>query len=357
MASPPYVVPQRAGRPSRRCALPLLYLFALLATFFIPAVTTAQTHISADSLVHGLQTSLLPGYKLREGWRFSPGHDPAWAASDHDDSAWQPFDATFPGATGILPPEGWPGHGWFRLDVLLADDVRHTPLVLLFSCLGAAEIYVDGRRVRNVGIVGIDPAEEVPDLSTDANPIVIPYHPSGRERVVFAVRFSNHYDRGRPGLAYDLGFDLDLAPLHDITLRLSDLVRHRTVHSVFFAGVTAAASLLRILLYVFYPASRQNLYYALFVLSVTLAALLPTRLYVFTNDIPTFTVLDIIWKVNLSAITLLGLRFLYTVFDKKPPFMESSSSFSPFPISTAPRQWSLPCHFISRETLRERRRN
>lgn len=304
------------GKPANRFLLTLAALVLLSA----PSPAEAQTRISADSLVYGLQTTLLPAYKLREGWRFNPGHDPSWAAPDYDDSAWQSVHAPFPASTGILPVEGWSGHGWFRLEVVLDDDVRHTPLALLFSALGAAEVYVDGRLVLNYGVVSTDPIGEVPRLTTDINPEVISIDPTGRRRILVAVRHSNHYDEDRPRIDYDHGFDIDIAPLADIVRRLGDVVRHRTVHSVFFAGVAATASLLHILLYIFNPASRQNLYYAMFAFLVALVAFLPTQLYAFTEDLALFTALDIVWKTSLASITLLELRFLYTAFDQQPPF-------------------------------------
>ena len=57
-----------------------LVLFALLLSAFAPAA--AQTSLSADSLTSSLQTPLIPMYKFRNGWRFSEGHDPAWADPD-----------------------------------------------------------------------------------------------------------------------------------------------------------------------------------------------------------------------------------------------------------------------------------
>ncbi len=305
--------------PSRRF-LPFAVLVFLIANSFGGGFdASAQTALSTHLITDGRQTALLPGYKLRDGWRWSGRYSSGWTERDFDDSAWQPIDAPFPQKSGILPSEGWMGVGWFRRELLLAGDLQQIHLAFLVSCIGAADVYVDGEPLASLGKVGSRPEEETPILSTDASPHVIPFDPAGRSRFVIAVHHSNHVDRQRPGLDYDHGFDIDIAPFTSITRNLEDLVRHRTVHSVFFTGVAATVSLLHLLLFAFYPAARENLYYALFTFGVALAAILPAQIYVFTTDLQIFTVLDLLWKTTLAALTPLLLRFLYAVFGIQPP--------------------------------------
>ena len=105
-------------------------LFAVL-TGSLPA--SSQTSVSADSLTESIQTPILPMFKLRQGWRFSEGHDPAWASPDFDDASWLPVSRPFPEKRGVLPADGWTGSGWFRLKIHLAEDVRSRPLAFMIS--------------------------------------------------------------------------------------------------------------------------------------------------------------------------------------------------------------------------------
>ena len=64
-------------------------------------------------------------------------------------------------------PGGWPGIGWFRRRVTLADGMPTTALGLRVEQRGASEVYLDGRLIVTAGTVSDDPAVERPVYPND----------------------------------------------------------------------------------------------------------------------------------------------------------------------------------------------
>ena len=106
-------------------------------------------------LVEGRATALEVPWKARHG------DDLAWADPLLDDSDWASGDPLL--STGPRPTIGWEGIGWFRLRFEVVESAAYRPLILGVRLAGAAEIYLDGRRIGSFGRVANDPdeAEEV----------------------------------------------------------------------------------------------------------------------------------------------------------------------------------------------------
>ncbi len=120
-------------------------------------------------------------------WKYRAGDDPTWADPDFDDASWEIVDTRL--FASDLPEGGWNGIGWFRLHVDAVPDVRNTSLGLLYRQVGAAEIYLDGRKIHSLGTVAASQQEEETQLMLAPPPLVISF--DDRESHVLAVRYSN----------------------------------------------------------------------------------------------------------------------------------------------------------------------
>ena len=314
--------------PSLRSCL-LLSLLALL-----PILSLAQTNdvftLTADSLQNGQSVEL-----SKLNWKYAPGDDPAWAASQFDDRAWETLNGTAITLDSI-PKSGWRGIGWFRLRLRVDPALANQPLALVMVHYGASEIYLDGKLVERFGTVGATPETEVAyNPNTQPFGIVL----NGQSEHVLAMRHScqamRNLDGGwgrllarqgiKPGLrsatnrtiSYGAGFGIRLAELKQ-ALAEQDFLQSRSGFAQMRVALFLAIGLLHLLLYWFYPRQRANLFFGLFAcvaasFSLSLLALFASHLNV--TWITAFFV-AIMLAFNLSPALLLG--FIYAAFAVRP---------------------------------------
>ena len=256
-----------------------------------------------------------PNYILRlfASWKYHPGDRPEWADPEFDDDSWDTLDSL---QTWLQPemqaPVGWKGSGWFRLHLRVDSSLRDRLLALVYAQTGAAEIYLDGELIVALGQVGRDgETEEIRPLGQN-NPKIIPIRFSHGADHVLAVRYSNFRALGYANPEVGSGFQMGLAELDHSIENKAALVRTMSVYQILF-GVPLAFALLHFLLFVFYPESRENLYYALYAISTAALIFSPLQ----TSFLSTSTSINLFlltFKASLVLIILFGLRFLYYIF-------------------------------------------
>ncbi len=122
--------------------------------------------------------------------RYHAGDDLAWADPAFYDGDWE---IASPGLrSDILPRQGWPGVGWFRIRLIVDESLRDRDIGFAFTHAGALEAWLDGRMVYRSGSVGSAPDTETPYL--DRDPVTLPVEP-GREYLL-ALRYSNFVSGG-----------------------------------------------------------------------------------------------------------------------------------------------------------------
>ena len=138
---------------------PVILLFALMqqpAPTVPPTVGAAtappvQEAFGEQHVKLGTSTVDLTG-----PWKFKPGDDPAWAASELDDSHWVKMDLT-PNRRGYVP--GWEsrgyaglsGYAWYRLTVDVDGANRRLALEMPQSADDAYQVFVNGKMVGQFG--------------------------------------------------------------------------------------------------------------------------------------------------------------------------------------------------------------
>ena len=286
----------------------LLAAFLALAGLAIPALGQEP-----DSLLPRVVIGTDAPVTLA-GWLYHAGDDPAWAEPGHDDRSWPAVDSRL--TRGELPPEGWSGIGWFRLHVTVDSAWRNRPLALEITQTGASEIYLDGKLIRCDGRVGSSRDEEDGFLIIEPLPTLFSF--DSRPDHVMAVRYSSFLISRFHKLNHPPGFAITLDDACRAFTRKADGIRLYTAYHLFFTGLPLAFVILHLLLYLFYPRLKQNLYYAVLLGGLTAIPFINFRSH-FINSPELYLFLRVIWRILLLLTALYGIRFVYSLLRQKPP--------------------------------------
>jgi serine phosphatase RsbU (regulator of sigma subunit) len=294
------------ARGPRRGGLGALPLAALLAVA-AAGVAAADQRPAEDPVV--LSGELDERVQLIRGWRYHPGDDSAWAAPDLDDTAWAVVSSSLP--ISQEPPGGWPGIGWFRRRLVLAEGMPATALAIRIEQNGASEVFLDGRRVASWGTVSASPQDERPVYPNDFVGIALE---PGRTHVL-AVRYSN--SRGNSIMGGARGFGLNLRSVESAAAAYHRWARRITQAPMAFAGAFAALALLHLLLFGFRPAAREHLFFALFA-AVTVAGLvLEIAILQATDLVERLQLFRLNVAISVVAV-LVGLVLVHRLFGRRP---------------------------------------
>ena len=273
-------------------------------------VVIPEDGLNPDHLEHPSGLLLLLG-----SWKYHPGDRAEWSDPAFDDRSWNTLD-TLP--TQLKPQTlseaGWTGIGWFRLHLSVDPTLWDRPLAMVYSQVGAGEIYLDGQLIYSLGKVGHSRETEETYIVTGNNPEIIPVRFSHRADHVIAVRYSNFWSIDHRYLRFPEGFGLALSEMANAIEQKVKETRSRTTRQIFFSGVPLAFALLHLLLFLFYPESKGNLYYALFAGSISALAFAPAQLFAFLTDPGHVFLFDWIVKGTMILTVIFGIRFLYYIF-------------------------------------------
>ena len=287
--------------------------FILLFAANLGAQTAGVFFLSADSLKKH-ERLFFPS-----NWKYHAGDSAVWANPAFDDSAWETFDARLD--SDKLPKSGWHGIGWFRLHLEVDSTFWGKPLALnLYQYGGAAEIYLDGKRLCTFGTVGASLEDEQGGGTTIGDiypPKFILFDKSAAH--VVAVRRSSFLRFEEPLLS--LGFAIAVLDLNRTIEQSFRTTRYEASFQMLMTAAPLVLALLHLLLFAFYPRLKENLYFALFAMSISALAFLLYQLISFSfvmESRQTWFVAKLINPV-LLLMFLFGLRFLYVLFYEKLP--------------------------------------
>ena len=292
---------------------PVPQTLALLLSFFgsclfFPAQTAAQVNGSvrlSPHLLHKAEHAL----PLSGEWKYHPGDDPSWASPALDDDGWELARPILD--PDAMPASGWQGIGWFRLHIDVESTLWNRPLALTCKQFGASEIYLDGRLVHRYGRIdgqGVDS-----DTAIDLGPVLLTADPAARH--LLAVRHANTSIESLRRVGTKAGFTIRVGELAPATNRRARDVGLSRILQHFSAGVLLVFSLFHLLMFLFYPTIKRNLYVGIF------AAIIATLVYLnfeleFAADLVEHTYIERLWcwGVVLAAISGAGVcyAFLYT---------------------------------------------
>jgi serine phosphatase RsbU (regulator of sigma subunit) len=296
----------------------LLSLLLLLSSAKLSAQGVEPFTLTSESLKGGKSVNL-----DNRGWKYHAGDDAAWADPVLDDSSWDSInDTKF--TPENLPRSGWNGIGWFRLRMRVDSALEGEPLALVMGQWGASEVYLDGKLVQRFGTVSATPeGEQTFDPKYSPRGLVF----KGAGEHLLAVRLSvNAFrdissDRGRwlESLGFRPGFHASIAGLDSAITRRESSLKSETGQNILDLGVCAAIGLLHLLIFLYYPRQRANLFFSLTLLSIA-ANIVATLLILYGAYDVRITAFLYFSTLLASAVAVFTfLPFLYAAFNSRIP--------------------------------------
>ena len=281
---------------------------ALLAMLFSLTVTAQLPPVLLEKRTETERIAL--GEQI---WRFHPGDSAGWASPGYNDGHWGSLAGTSFGMgkykrTGI--PKGWTGFGWFRIRIKKTDPASTNTWGLYLNHDGASETYLDGKKVMTLGRLGYSAAA----MRSVRNPyLTIPLAIADTLPHLLAIRYC-HYGDFFPDF---IGFNLYIQDLHQMNSTQKSAQRFMD-HLLMSVAAACILVLLHLLLFLFYPKKKINLYYVLFV-SVVAIGLYARYQTVVTTD-PQLQVAYIRLFLGFVLLHLnVGALLLYAAAYKKIP--------------------------------------
>ena len=232
-------------------------------------------------------------------WKFRPGDDATWAATDLDDSDWAEIQV--PGSWGMQGYEDV-DTAWYRLTVELSPAEASAHLGLrLGDVFSAYELYVDGELLGGVGQLPPEPRME---WSRHATYSIPPPSAQVDRRLVLALRVWRTPVAGR-GLGGILAEPVELGSLETLAFRASAAELHLMVLAVLFAAV----GVYHLHLYSRRRALTSYLWFGLFALDDAAFVLLRTQWRFALSD--DFTLLKQVEYVSRYLLPALAIQFLW----------------------------------------------
>ncbi|UCH65032.1 MAG: SpoIIE family protein phosphatase [Ignavibacterium sp.] len=241
---------------------------------------------------------------LYEDWKYKIGDDTAWAAPSFDDSNWEMINP-------FLNKEDfekldWTGNIWFRNYILVDSSLWGQPFGFVFSCTGAAEIYLDGKLLYKYGKVGDSKESEVTYLGRTPRHIV--FKENGTH--VIAVRYSNFVAEEIVRYDVPVGFFAVIGKLDMFISSRIEYVRRASIIQMAFSAFLLAFAIMHLLLFVFYPKAKENLLYSISMLSFAIG-IYTDRQGNFVHSILTAIDIAIINSIAVQTAILFGLLTVY----------------------------------------------
>jgi len=287
----------------------------ILAAFgFISQVPAQESELTPVTSIRVLTLDAIrDGEGWLTAWKYHPGDDPVWASPTFDDTSWEYTNPWLP--RNELPKSGWEGIGWFRVHVSIQDaQLWNLPLALhVMYQAGASEIYLDGKLIYAFGKVGTRKGEEEPYWERE--PQVISF--SGKTEHLIAVRYSNFSAQGL--LTPMFGFGLRVAPLNSSIKKRVNTVREGTTFQMVWTGISVFLMLQHLLLFIFYPRARENLYFAISTGSIGAFVFLIFQFVLSATGITQTSYLLRLLVIVFVLMFLSAMLFLYTLFYPKLP--------------------------------------
>ncbi len=244
-------------------------------------------------------------------YKYQAGDDIQWALPDFDDSQWPTAK------TGTTPGEEWNGSGWLRFHLDIPANLLDKPLALRLGFLGAAEIYLEGKKVVTLGSPAASKEEEKPYITQKKD--YFPVFVSGQtSRHVLAVRFSNFVTHSSPWNKNALFFIPLLEELEPAIEEYTRRLKRKTFHQMLLTGVFLALGILHLLLYCFLPKQPPHLYFGLFTTASAFAVFLQYQIE-FIHSPGSQLVYMQFFLISLVCLALMGIRFMYSLLYSRPP--------------------------------------
>lgn len=289
----------------------LKILLLILIPFLLKAQSFDTVYVFADSIKEN-------SISLDNVWRFHSGDDSLWASPGFDDSKWDTLRTNM--ELDEIPKSTWKGIGWFRKIIVIDSSLVNKPLGFAINHFGASQIFLNGKRVKGFGKVGLTKNEEEIYRPRD-----IPFAIQLDSNFVYtiAVRYSNHLSVSEDFFFSKwlrrAGFRIGISAIDDMIQSSVESEGVTFAVNMGIAGLFLSLAILYFLLFFFYSRHKENIYYSFFTFFIALAFVQSMlQRFVHTN-ITLYIILAIVGTISILFIFPSYLGFLYSIFYKKLP--------------------------------------
>lgn len=218
-----------------------------------------SAHAQDTALIHsrnfGIQNEIYFNDSL---WYFHAGELSAHQQNAASTTGWDTLHYTAFGKQNA--PHGWRGVGWFGSWIRVDSDLVNKKLSLRINHDGASEIFLDGKPIGGYGKVG-NSAKEMQAMS--ARRELIPIWLADTRPHLIAIHYSNFFEV----YANFYGFQTWIGNYDQLAPKIQT-ANQRFNFMLMCAAAQLILGLVHLLLFLFYPRQKLNLYYALFVLLI-----------------------------------------------------------------------------------------
>ena len=251
-------------------------------------------------------------FELIEGWKYKMGDDTLWADPSFDDSKWESINPRL--AKEDFEKLDWTGNIWFRNHIYVDSSFWKKPFGFDFTYSGAAEVYLNGKLLYRFGEVGNSKETEV--INIDRTPKVIMF--DKKEEQVLSVRYSNHSAKEVLAHNFSVGFSAYLRDLDSFISQTLQIVRQLSIQQFAFGAFIFAFAIMHLLLFVFYPKSRENLFYSISMFGFAAVIFTANQPY-FDSTIKQILISSTINSVAIQLSLIFGLLTVYASSYKRMP--------------------------------------
>ena len=286
-------------------------LFFLLFTFLSFNTVLYSVNTAQIFKIHSIADDI----KLNKFWKYHAGDDTLWASFSYDDSDWDTISTIL--NLKEIPEDKFQGNAWFRLHIKIDPSLKNTAHALTINQQGASGIYLNGKQIAKAGTVGIDTI-----LEKTYNPNHIPFLIEFRDSLdyVLAVRYSNlkAFSNFKKYKIKNAGFNIRLMNYNSASRSIANIGKMRVVVFIVFT-VFIVIAFLHLLLFLFYRRQKSNLYFFLFMVSISTMWLLALSSMSVSND-PGFSMKSMfhLKSIIVLSFSLLSI-FVYSIFYPKFP--------------------------------------
>ncbi len=287
-----------------------------LQHFIVDGDTTMKLGFSRwmdrDAGLTRLKAKLFHGkdyYAVSNAWRYHGGDDFRWALPSYGDSAWDIVNSRL--EAGNEPPSGWNRIGWFRLHLDIDSSLWNVPVAFNIRQGGASEIYLDGKKLYTFGSIGHSANDEKTSFP-DQNPKIITFTPKAQH--VLAVRYSNFSRAPMQRDSFFRGFQIALS---NWPLTLSS-VQTDDARQIVFTTILAVLVLIHLLLFIYNPKFRENLYYSISTLG-GVGVWIANGGWTYSISERHIGMLDMVAQVSSIVAILFGLLLVYSFSEHRLP--------------------------------------
>jgi adenylate cyclase len=241
----------------------ILFIF-LLWSYCAPAQQRKNgvTVLTKDTLTY--EHSAL--VRLGDNWRFYKGDSIGYALPGFNDSGWVVITANVRIDTGLLHKPGYYSRiSWYRLHINVDTSIVNIPLSFYIVGAGAYEIYLDGNKIKNYGVIRPGGRSEFYSPHT---PLIFQIKSVGDH--VIAIRYAN-YSTGSIFKNEDValtGFEIYLGEANAVVFSITGNLIVNTTIFIFLFATFICLSVIHLLLFLYYRSIPSNLYFSIFCLSL-----------------------------------------------------------------------------------------